>query len=702
MTVELPQSLVDNPLVSTWLTVATDGAIELRVGKVEIGQGIVTALTQIAAHELDVPPDVVRPTATNTAVAPDEGSTSGSLSIMVSGAAVRRVCAEARELFRRAAARRAQIEVAEVQLVSGVFVTGDGTRIGSYGDLAAEVDLDVLAGDATLHVELAPPASKDLARVDLPDKIMGRPRFIHDLEFAGMLHGRIVRPPRPGAHLEQAPTERGSALPGVQRVVQEGDFLAVIAAREGQATQAAEALAAGATWTGGIELPDVEHLDAWLRTADNETTTIRSDGAHHDRGTTLRASYSRPYVAHGSIGPSCGIATFDAGRMRVWSHSQAVFMVGRGIAAALDLPSEAVVVQHVEGAGSYGHNSSDDVALDAALLATHVPGRHVRVLWSRADELSWDLFGPAMVGDIVGTLDDAGQVTDLSYDVWGNGHVARAGYTPQHSMLADGLRAGVTEFAPAIDPPVDRGEGTGRNAEPYYDIARADVSAHRLLTMPLRTASLRSLGAHLNTFAIESFMDELAATAGRDPLEFRLAHLSDPRARDVLTTAAEASGWGTPTPEDHGRGLGFCRYKNQNSYCAVVADVEATESVRVTRLTIAVDVGQVVSIDGLRNQIEGGAIQATSWSLMEKVVFDRASVTSTDWESYPIIRFSQVPRVDVHLIPRPDEPSFGVGEATQGPVPAAIGNAIADALGVRVRRLPFTTDNIVAAIEAQS
>ena len=278
----------------------------------------------------------------------------------------------------------------------------------------------------------------------------------------------------------------------------------------------------------------------------------------------------------------------------------------------------------------------------------------------------------------------------------------RPGYAPRHGLLADAHRAGVAMLPPAVDPPAERGYGSARNAEPYYDIGRVDVTVHRLLTMPIRTSSLRSLGSHLNTFAAESVIDELALAIGRDPLQMRLAHLSDPRAREVLTTAAAAADWGAPLPDGHGRGVAFCRYKNRGSYCAVVADVEATDRLRVTRLTIAVDVGRAVNVDGVRNQIEGGAIQATSWALFEQVRFDRQSITSTDWESYPIARFSQVPRVEVHLLHRPDEPPLGAGEATQGPVPAAIGNALADALGVRVRTLPFTHDNIVAAIDAQA
>ena len=700
MTPQLPASLVTNPWISTWLTVAEDGVIGLRVGKVEFGQGILTALTQIAAHELDVPPESVRAAATNTVSSPDEGLTAGSLSITVSGAAVRRVCAEARELFRRAAARKAGLDTTQVRLVSGVFAGPDGARIGSYGDLSGIVDLHVRVGDPSLDVELSPPASKDLARIDLPDKVLGLPRFIHDLEFDGMLHARVVRPPGPGAHLKDASLEGVSSMPGVEQVVRDGDFLAVLARREGQATKAAEALAAAASWSAGIALPNPDEIEGWLRTADAETNLIRTDGARHDDASAVvAATYSRPYLAHASIGPSCAIAHFD-GRLDVWSHSQGVFTLGRAIAATLDLPPDAVVVQHVEGAGSYGHNGADDVAMDAALLATRVPGRHVRVMWSRADEMSWEPFGPAMVADVTAGVDAQGTITDWSYELWSNGHTARPGYAPRHGLLADAHRAGVTMLSPAVDPPAERGHGSARNAEPYYDIGRVDVTIHRLLTMPIRTSSLRSLGSQLNTFAAESVIDELAVAIGRDPLQMRLAHLSDPRARKVLSTAAAAADWGAPLPDGHGRGVAFCRYKNRSSYCAVVADVEATDRLHVTRLTIAVDVGRVVNVDGVRNQIEGGAIQATSWALFEQVRFDRHSITSTDWESYPIARFSQVPAVEVHLLHRPDEPPLGAGEATAGPVPAAIGNALADALGVRVRTLPFTPENIVAAINA--
>ena len=698
MTAELPPTLAANPRLSTWLTAHPDGTFDLRVGKVELGQGAVTALAQVAAQELGVEPGRIRPIAADTDISPNEGITAGSLSITMSGASVRRACAEVRHLFARAAASRLDVDPAGVIFADGAFHAPDGTVLG-YADLAKDVDLGVDA-DPTLEVTFLPiDPGTSAARVDLPDKVFGRPRFIHDLTFEGMVHARVVRPPRPGAHLLDAPVDRVAAMPGVAKVVREQDFLAVLADRESLADRAAGVLAAESSWSSGTPLPDPSELSSWLRAQEVETTTLRDDEPRHASMLTVRATFDKPFVAHGSIAPSCAIAVFDGRRLEVWSHTQGVFTLRSTIALALGLATEDVVVRHVEGAGSYGHNSADDAAFDAALLATLTPGTPIRVQWSRADELSWEPFGPAMVGDVTATLGPEGRVSDWTYELWSNGHTARPGYAPEHGLLADAHRAGVDALPPALDPPAARGLGSARNAEPYYDFPRAEVRAHRLLTMPIRASALRSLGSHFNVFALESVMDELAAVADRDPLDFRLDHLGDPRARDVLTTAAEAAGWGTPLPEASGRGLAFCRYKNRGSYCAVVADIEAKTSIRVTRLTVAIDVGRVVNDDGLRNQVEGGAIQATSWSLMEQVIFDRESITSTDWESYPILRFSEVPHVDVHVIDRPDEPPLGAGEATQGPVPAAIGNAIRDALGVRVRTLPFSTENVTAAIE---
>jgi nicotinate dehydrogenase subunit B len=704
MTSELPKTLIDNPVISTWITVTPTGIINLRVGKVELGQGILTALTLIAANELGVNPASVIAAATNTSTSPDEGLTAGSMSIPFSGASVRRVCAEVRQLFAQAAARLTGLQPKDLRAINGEFRDRAGTYIASYAELASTVDLNVTAGTTNLSVDLINEnLVEDLLRVDLPDKIFGRARFIHDLVFDNMLHARIARPPRPGAHLISALIEEVKAMPGVRLVVAEGDFLAVIAEREGQAVNAANYLATHSSWTESSSLPNQSELASWIRAQPVETTLIRNDDRDLsvEEGTrTLRATYTRPFIAHGSIGPSCALAKLDAGQLYIWSNSQGVFRLRSAIAKTLDLTEESVVIQHVEGAGSYGHNGADDAAFEAALLASHIPGFPIRVQWSRADELCWEPLGPAMVSDLEGRLDEDGIVTDWSGELWSNGHAGRPGYSKSRSFLSDFHRSSVTDLPPTLDPPVIGGFGSARNAEPLYNFARISLTAHRLLTMPIRSSALRSLGAHHNIFAMESFMDELADLAQIDPLTFRLAHLTDERAKETLRTVASAAGWGRDIEDDAGRGIAFAQYKNRGAYCAVIADIEADEEVRVKRLTIAVDVGRIISADGVRNQIEGGAIQATSWALHEEVKFDRQAITSSDWESYPILRFGEIPQVDVHLISRPDLPSLGAGEATMGPVTAAIGNAIFSALGVRLRNLPFTPENILKAIAA--
>jgi len=378
----------------------------------------------------------------------------------------------------------------------------------------------------------------------------------------------------------------------------------------------------------------------------------------------------------------------------LWCHSQGVYQLRRDICRALGVAIDQVTAHHVEGAGAYGHNGADDAAFDAVLLARAVNGRPVQVVWSRADELGWAPFGAAMAVRVEADLDAAGEVVAWRHDLYSNGHVSRPGFFDVPALLGNQLRTGV---APPVstDPPYAGGGGSERNSVPLYTFASKHVVKHRLLEMPLRTSSLRALGAYANVFAIESFVDELALRAGADPVEYRLRHLADDRARAVITAAADAAGW---AGRGEGWGFAFARYSNHGAYCAVVAQVEAETSVHVRRLTLAVDAGAVISPDGLRNQVEGGAVQSTSWTVKEQVRFDRSRVTSTDWESYPILRFSEVPAVDVVVVDRPDQPSLGAGETAQGPTAAAIANALHSALDIRVRDLPLTPANIIAAM----
>ena len=701
----LPADVDANPVLSRWVRVCSDDVIEVQVGKVELGQGILTALSQVAADALAVRPDQVRMVAASTD-GPDQGVTSGSMSTTHTRPALDVVCGNVRSLFIEAAARRWGVDPDEVDLADGVFRRGPGPdATTTYGALTSDVDLEVKA-DATVRAAQprARSVGRSVPRIDLRDKITGRPAFIHDLRLPGMMFGRVVRAPSPGARLTGVDASTLDA--DTIRVVRDGSFLGVVGPDETAVVHAARQLASTADWVEQELLPDEDDIDAFLRAGPHEDITLVDERATPgddaaDPPVTVRATYSKPFTAHASIAPSCAAARWeDDGSLSVWSHSQGIFRLRDAIAQVVRLDPHAVRVEHVPGAGCYGHNPADDVALDAVLLAREVPGVPVLAQWSRQDELAWDPFGSAMTADATATLTATGTVLSWDYDVWSQGHTSRPSRLGQPSLLAAADLQHPWAAPPAVDPGPSAGGGTTRNALPIYTVGRRRVTGHRLLRSPIRTSSLRALGAYFNVFAVESLMDELAVTVGREPLSFRLDHLDDERARAVLLRATTAAGWGSPTPDGVGRGIGLARYKGIGAYCAVVAEVEAVDAVRVRRLTIAADLGEVVNPDGARNQLEGGAIQATSWTLKERVRFDRRHVTSQDWGSYPILRFSEIPDVQVELVDQPGAPSLGSGEAAQGPTAGAIGNAVAAALGVRVRRLPITTEAVITAIDS--
>ncbi len=693
--VRRPGSLDANRRLDQWLRIRPDGFVEMRSGKVELGQGILTALAQIVARELGVRADQVRPIAASTAGSPDEGVTSGSLSIQHSGAALRQVAAEVRAIYLAEASRRLNCPAAELALRDGEMTapTGAGT---SYWALADDA---LLARDADGKPAEAAAAPQPAARIDLPDKAFGRPRFIHDLQLPGMLHGRMLRPPSPAARLQSLDEAPTLACPGVVAVVRDGSLVGLLAGAEAQAEQALATLRASAAWDSPAdELPDQHALAAWLRTAAADAPEIWQHGsADAVPGVMLRRRFARPYLAHASIAPSCALARADGAALSVWTHSQGIYNLRRDLALAFGMDVGSVTVQHVEGAGCYGHNPADDAAFDAAWLARAAPGRPVRVQWSRADELASCPFGPAMAIDIEAGLDASGAIGSWRHTVWSNGHGTRPGRGSSPALLGAWHMDPPFERQPATNAPPSSGGGAERNAIPSYDLPHWTVTSHRVMAMPLRASALRSLGAFANVFAAEQMMDELAEQAGIDPVAFRLRHLSDPRARAVIERAAALSGWGGALPEGRGRGIGFARYKNAGGYCAVVAEIEAGAAIRAIRLTVAADIGLVVSADGAANQLEGGAIQATSWALKEAVPFGRGRVAIEGWDDYPILRFSEAPAVDVHLMPSA-APSVGAGECSVGPTAGAIANAVSAALGVRVRETPLTPERIVAAM----
>ena len=664
-----------------------------------------TALAQIAADELDVDISRVQMVRASTAGSPNEGVTSGSLSVQQSGRAIRYACAEIRQIFLDAASDRLGVGIDALDISDGT-ITGPGNIRTSYWELAGEISLDreAMPGAVPKKSTKRTLSGNSVPRLDIPDKVFAHPRFIHDFALPGMLHGRVLRPEMPAAKLDRLAEDGARNVAGLVAIVRDGSFAGVVSETEDGAEAALTALRKGAAWSSGEALPDQDRLASFLKNQPVESTVIDKKVASrsNEKRRTIKRQYTRPYLAHASIAPSCAMAQWTGDRVRVWTHSQGVYFLRSDLALVLKLPLENITVEHMEGAGCYGHNAADDVALDAVLLAKAAGGRPVRVQWSRADEMSHAPFGAAMAIEIEADLDAQGEIVDWRHSVWSNGHTARPGRAAQPALLAATELADAFPRYIATNPPHANGGGADRNSVPLYDFPSWQIECHRLLTMPIRTSALRTLGAQGNVFAIESFLDEVAAARGEDPVAFRLRHLSDPRAQDVIRTVASRANWKPEKRAGVGYGLGFARYKNTGAYCAVIAEVEGAQDISVKRLTIAVDVGEAINPDGVINQIEGGAIQATSWVLKERVRFDRRRITSNTWTDYPILRFSEVPQVQVEVIQRPDSEPLGAGEAAHGPVTAAIANAVFDALELRVRDLPITRDRLIAAMELAS
>jgi nicotinate dehydrogenase subunit B len=700
-----PGSLATTPYLDSWIRIDADGSITVFTGKAELGQGFKTAFQQIAAEELDVAFASLKVVTADTGLTANEGYTSGSHSMQDSGTAIQNAAAQVRALLIAEAAKRLELPAENLRTADGAVVSPDGRRLG-YGELVAA---DMLHVQAQANAKLKDPATfkvmgQPLPRVDIPAKVTGGAAYAQDMRLPAMVHARIVRPPSYGAQLIDCDPSAIEKMPGVVKVVRDGNFLAVVAVKEFLAVKAMNALGAAAKWKETAGLPKQDDLADVLIKLPSQDSTIfeRSDPSAVGRK-TIEATYTRPYQSHGSIGPSCALAQFSDGVMTVWTHTQGVYPDRAGIAQMLKMQPSSVRLIHVEGSGCYGHNGADDAAADAALIARAMPGVPIRVQWMREQEHAWEPYGPAMVTKLKASLDEDGKIADWNFEVWSNTHSMRPG-SAGCMLAAQHMAQPIAVPAPK---PIPLPEGGGdRNAIPIYTFPNAHVVHHFIPAMPLRISAMRALGAYHNVFSIESFMDELALAADTDPVEFRLKHLDDQRGRDVIEKAAQGFGWqkGEKPLPDRGFGFAFARYKNLAAYCAIASEVEVNRETgrpRLVRAVAAVDSGQVVNPDGLINQIEGAIVQSMSWTLYESVTFDDTRITSIDWQTYPILRFDAVPdSIEVHIVNRPGRPFLGSGETGQGPAAASIANAIANATGKRLRNLPLTRKRIKDAIDA--
>ena len=702
----LPGDLKTAPKVSSWLRIEAAGKVRLQVGKVELGQGILTAFAQLCADELDVDIKRLDIVSGDTFVGPDEGVTAGSFSMPNGGSAVRQVSAEARQILLGLAAQKLGADAGKLTVSDGTVKGPDGKTV-TYWELLGSNAFEVEAsGKAPIKPrDQRRYAGKEIPRIDIPAKVTASPIWVQDLRPEGMVHGRVLRPPVYKAKLVSLDTSAVEAMPGVLKVVRDGSFVGVIAEREEQAMDAVSALREAAKWDVPAKSETQDTVYDWMQA--NVATIIPVKDALSKNGpapaATVEAAYRRPFHMHASIGPSTAVATLDAdGVMHIQSHTQSIYETTAAIAEMLGVPKSRVHGQHVQGSGCYGHNGADDAAADAALLAQAMPGKPVRIQWTRNDEHRWEPYGSAMLVKTRATVDAKGDVIDWTLDLWSQNHGTRPGGKAGNLLAAWSL-----EKPFALPTPVNGGPpnyAADRNAIALYEFPGQKVTTHFVTAMSARSSAQRGLGAYANVFAIESFIDELAHRAKVDPVEYRLRFLKDERARAILQKAAEMFGWKDYRKiEGRGRGIGFARYKGIAAYNAVAMEVEVDRPagrIKVLRVVSANDSGEVVAPDGVRNQIEGGIIQSLSWTLKEGVRFDAGGVKSVDWTTYPILTFSEVPPIEVALIDRPGTPFLGTGEASQGPTGAALANAVFDAVGVRIRDIPFTPARVKAALQA--
>jgi CO/xanthine dehydrogenase Mo-binding subunit len=717
----MPARTLDPSEVDSFLAVHPDGTVTIFTSKVDVGTGVRIAIAQMAAEELGVAPERVTVIDGDTARCPDQGGTGGSTGLTRGGTEIRQAAATARRALIELGATRLHTAPEALTIVEGEVrpLASDELQGGQAGDASASranrISIGALVGDRSLSLKVDPKAprrdaraytvvGKPLPRPDVPAKCTGRHVYVQDFTLPGMMHARVIRPPAVGATLVGVDESSVRGIPSA-RIVRIKDFLAVVAEDEWAAVRAAGALKA--TWNDPQRLPGSDGLERWTREAPverDQELVSRGDAAGTLAAGSKKqsATYFWPFQSHASLGPSCAVADVRGDGATIWSASQGPHGLRANLSKVFGLSVDRVRVVFVDGSGSYGTNGGDHVAADAVLLSRTI-GLPVRVQWSRQDETGWDPKGPQQLIDIEASLDANARILAWNTQMW----------LPNQ---APGARALLAADAAGIEQ--EHGQGAGlltQNGDPPYQADAVRVGVRWLKETPLQLSNLRAPGKVANVFAVESFTDEIAAAAGVDPVAFRLARLTDPRAVEVINQAARAFDWQprpSPNPRARerttggpltGRGIAYMRYKQSENYIATIMEVEVDASsgrVGIRRVTCAHDCGLIVNPDGLRNQIEGCILQTLSRALHEEVKFDRSRVTSVDWASYPVLRFSEAPRVDVVLVNRPDQPLLGAGEAATTPVAAALANAIFDATGARLRSVPFTPDRVKAALAA--
>lgn len=676
--------IMQDPRVKDWFQVLEDGRILIFTGKMELGQGIRIAIAQVAAEELNMDIDQVEVHLAETKTTPNEGYTAGSRSITQSAMNVRKAAATAADILLETASEKYNLQKQSLILQKGKILNKENGKAYSFPEVLQGKQIEAAIPS---EIKLKRKSEYQLVGTPVPRKdilkmVTGEPVYVQDLRFPDMIHARVIRPPAYNSVLEEFKPEKVEKLSTIINIIRKNNFIGILAGDEYQAQKAKEILERDCKWSVPASLPQTDAWKDYIKEISSKSENVESTGNLNFRDNSVKAFYSKPYIMHGSIGPSCAVGFFDGDKLQIWTHSQGVYPLQGAVADLLNINEGKMQVTGVPGSGCYGHNAADDVSAEVAILALENPGKHIRLQWSRSDEHGWEPYGSAMLMELEGNLDKNGKINNWKYELWSDTHSTRPGGRKENLLPTsyyEGTRTGPSQGYLG---------GAYRNAQPYYTIQNKKIDAH-FFEGPLRVSALRSLGAYANIFAIESFMDELAEKAGKDPLEFRLDHLTDQRAIDILNKLKEMTS-NLHLAGNEGLGFAFSRYKNTDSYfgAAVKVSREKDQRIRIKNMWGVIDSGEVINPDGLKNQTEGGMIQSASWTMMEEVKFDNTHVTSLDWQDYPIFRIANIPHIEVQIIDRPYEPPLGAGEAAQGATSAAIVNAIYAATGQRVRDLP--------------
>ncbi len=710
------------PLISDWIKFNSNKTITVFSGRVELGQGITQAFIQVAAKALCVDSRRIQLISGDTELCPNEGYTAGSMSIDQGGMSIRMAAASACDLFLQALAKQLVCEPQHISVRDGEFFLGDVKTAHSYWSMALTMDLAVAIPHQSLtHGSSINDYSDDNSNEQSALKnslvsLLSGSTYIHDLSLPNMLHARVLLPPHPHAQLHVSTDELTEQLASGVRLVRVNQFIALVSSDEWAVTktinQFDDLYQHQWCWPNdssicGNQIDTLDILPTEEQTLVSEKNRLTGDN-YHAPDQAISVSIARPCLLHASIGPSCAIAQYHDSNLTVWTHSQGVFQLKGAIAAVVGMDESKVRLIHTPGSGCYGHNGADDAAADAAVIACQLPNNPVRILYSRKNECQNSTLGPAMRTNASASLSSQGTINSFNIVVNSPPHSSRPkGYDTPNVRVAASLRKATSLkeqpqdiYQPFVfsDPPIPSG-GAARNAIPGYAVTTVEVVHQKITHLPYRVSSIRSLGAFSNVMAVESLMDECALASNINPVSFRLNHLQDSRATAVINDVVKQSGWnGT----DSGFGLAYARYKNTAAYCASVVKLIINEDIIVQHIWMSVDVGEVIDAGGVKAQLEGGAIQALSWTLIEQAQLSDNKVTINGWEDYPILSFAEAPIIDVGIQHQPFLPPLGCGEVAQGPVGAAILNAVRSVLDFRPTRLPLTRDSLVEQMQTES